>query len=64
MASRIDDWLAAATADAEKRGLPELRPLLEGLALATTALRAADVELEASERQRAGEPHTPPEGWS
>jgi hypothetical protein len=64
MATRIDDWLAAATADAEKRGLPELKPLLEGLARATTALRAADAELEASERQRASESHTPPEGRS
>lgn len=35
-------WLASACADAEKRGLPELRPLLEGLARATDALRNAD----------------------
>jgi hypothetical protein len=38
----VDRWLAAAIADAERRGLPELKPLLEGLAAATTALRAAD----------------------
>jgi hypothetical protein len=38
----ISDWLAAATADAEKRGLPELIPMLEGLAQATERLRAAD----------------------
>lgn len=59
MTDRIDDWLAAATADAERRGLPELRPLLEGLARATAALRAADAELEASDRTRAREPRTP-----
>jgi hypothetical protein len=38
----IDAWLQAAIADAEKRGLPELKPLLEALARATQALRAAD----------------------
>lgn len=37
----VDRWLTAAIADAERRGLPELKPLLEGLAVATTALRAA-----------------------
>ena len=38
----IDSWLQAAIADAERRGLPELKPLLEALARATQALRAAD----------------------
>jgi hypothetical protein len=38
----VDRWLRAAVEDAERRGLPELKPLLEGLAQATTALRAAD----------------------
>ena len=38
----IGDWLAAAKADAEERGLPELIPMLEGLAQATERLRAAD----------------------
>jgi hypothetical protein len=38
----IDAWLQSAVADAERRGLPELKPLLEGLAKSTTALRAAD----------------------
>jgi len=38
---RIDAWLRTAIADAEERGLPELRPLLDDLALATGALRAA-----------------------
>ena len=38
----IAEWLAAAKADAEKRGLPELIPMLDGLAKATERLRAAD----------------------
>ena len=38
----IESWLEAATRDAEARGLPELKPLLEALAEATRALRAAD----------------------
>jgi hypothetical protein len=37
-------WLARATADAEARGLPELKPLLETLARSTQALRDADGE--------------------
>jgi len=38
----IESWLQAALADAEKRGLPELKPLLEGLARSTRTLRDAD----------------------
>jgi protein-L-isoaspartate O-methyltransferase len=38
----IAEWLATAKADAEKRGLSELIPMLEGLAQATERLRAAD----------------------
>jgi len=41
-ATAIARWLAAAEADADERGLPELKPLLQGLAVSTTALRAAD----------------------
>ena len=37
----LEDWLKAAIADAERRGLPELKPLLEGLAQATELLRSA-----------------------
>ena len=44
----IDAWLQAAIADAEKRGIPELKPLLEGLARATRALRDADFNDDAS----------------
>ena len=37
----IEEWLKAAVADAERRGLPELKPLLEGLAHAMQLLRSA-----------------------
>ena len=42
-------WLAAAEADVERRGMPELKPLLQGLAAATTALRGADWNERADE---------------
>ena len=38
----IDAWLQSASADAERQGLPELKPLLEALARALGALRAGD----------------------
>jgi hypothetical protein len=44
----VTAWLEDAIADAERRGLPELRPLLESLAQATGALRAADWNEDAS----------------
>ena len=44
----IESWLQAAVADAERRGLPELKPILETLARATKALRAADFNDDAS----------------
>ncbi|HXR43638.1 MAG TPA: hypothetical protein VN759_02445 [Pseudolysinimonas sp.] len=37
-----DDWLESATADAGRRGLPDLRAALEGLARAAGLLRAAE----------------------
>ena len=46
----IADWLAAACADADKRGLSELKPMLEALARSTTALRLADAGAEAEAR--------------
>jgi hypothetical protein len=42
MRMTVAEWLAGARADAEKRGLPELIPALEGLAKATEQLRRAD----------------------
>ena len=44
----IDAWLQAAIADAETRGVPQLKPLLEALARSTQALRAADFNDDAS----------------
>lgn len=38
----IEVWLQAALADAERRGLPELKPLLEAIARAARTLRDAD----------------------
>ena len=38
----IKVWLENAVQDAERRGLVALRPLLEGLARATSALRTAE----------------------
>ena len=48
----VEAWLAAAIADAERRGLPELKPLLETLARSTAALRRA--ESGRAGRRRAG----------
>jgi hypothetical protein len=44
----IDQWLQSALADADRRGLPALKPILEALAKATKALRAADFNDNAS----------------
>jgi hypothetical protein len=41
----VEAWLAAAVADAERRGLAPLKGLLETLARSTAALRAADAAL-------------------
>ena len=38
----LEYWLQAAIADAERRGLPDLKPILEALARATQTLRSAD----------------------
>ena len=38
----IDVWLKAACADADRRGLADLKPLLENLARSMAALRDAD----------------------
>jgi hypothetical protein len=54
----IESWLQAAIADAEQRGLPALTPLLETLARATRALRAADFNDNAAVGSR------PPAGGS
>ena len=38
----VEEWLRFALGDAERRGLPELKPLLEHLARAIGTLRGAD----------------------
>jgi hypothetical protein len=48
----VSNWFARASADAEARGLPQLKPLLETLARSTQALRDADAEF--------GHPAVPP----
>ncbi|HEX6972776.1 MAG TPA: hypothetical protein VF147_00160 [Vicinamibacterales bacterium] len=47
----VDAWLKAAIDDAERRGLAELKPLLETLARSTRALREADATLAPAERR-------------
>jgi hypothetical protein len=37
----LESWLASAIADAQKRGLPELKAMLEALAKSTAILRQA-----------------------
>jgi hypothetical protein len=44
----IKTWLDHAVQDAERRGLPTLRPLLEALARSTSALRSADWNFDAT----------------
>ena len=39
----IESWLQSAIADAERRGLPELKDMLEALARATKTLRESSV---------------------
>ena len=41
MDATLQAWLEEAVADAARRGLPELEPLLRSLARSTAALRAA-----------------------
>jgi hypothetical protein len=44
----IKSWLDMAMQDADRRGLPELKPLLEALAKATSSLRSAEWNDDAS----------------
>ena len=63
----IDSWLASAAADADRRGLPALKPLLETLARSTTALRLAhaaiaDAEIPAGSGSTSHEDASPQDG--
>ena len=57
----IDDWLAVACADADRRGLADSKPLLVTLADATRALREAgwDAATRQQAQERAPEPRAP-----
>jgi hypothetical protein len=62
---RIEDWLASACADADRRGLADLKPLLESLADATRALRGADWDdagRRAASQAPQAAPEAPPDG--
>ena len=52
----LETWLERSQADAERRGLPALAPMLEGLARATATLRAAawNLDLAGTVRPEAG----------
>ena len=56
----LDSWLAAAIADARRRGLPELEPLLKSLAEMTRTLRAAESDRVPDERAVHAEPPSRP----
>ncbi len=43
-------WLEQASQDADRRGLPDLKPLLESLARATQSLRMAEWNADATGR--------------
>ena len=43
----IEEWLLAASADADRRRLAQLKPLLETLARSTERLRQADRDASA-----------------
>lgn len=59
----IAEWLAIASADAERRGMPALVPALEGLAKATERLRAADWNDDADRQTpRTDATEAPPQG--
>jgi hypothetical protein len=58
MAAPVEGWLTSALLDADRRGLPALKPLLEGLARSTASLRAAAVE-DAKETDARARPEPP-----
>jgi hypothetical protein len=51
----VKDWLEGALRDAERRGLPHMRPLLEALARAAQTLRSADWNDDAAARNETAE---------
>lgn len=57
----IKSWLETVTQDAERRGLPALKPLLETLARTTATLRTADWNFDASGEFDTAVPALPPD---
>jgi hypothetical protein len=55
----LDSWLTAAIADARRRGLPELAPLLETMARSTAALRKADEDARREDEAATAPPKDP-----
>jgi hypothetical protein len=53
---KIDTWLEWSLADAERRGLPALKPHLEALAQAIVTLRSADFNGRADGQDREDAP--------
>jgi hypothetical protein len=51
----VETWLKMACEDAERQGLPELKPLLETLARSMRHLREADAELRAPDEESGGQ---------
>ncbi len=50
----VEQWLELAQTDADRRGLPALKPLLETLARMTKTLRDADFNERADAARPAG----------
>ena len=57
-----EDWLESARTDAERRGLPDLRAALEGLARTAGVLRQADWNDDASGAAAVAASAPPPAG--
>ena len=57
-----EDWRDSACADAENRGLPDLRAMLDALARTAAALRKADWNDDASGAQETPADPRPPAG--
>jgi hypothetical protein len=56
---RVAAWLRDASADAERRGLSELTPLLETLARSTVSLREAEHRVAGSAPRYRSQPSKP-----
>ena len=57
-----EDWLESARTDAEQRGLPDLRAMLDALARTAAVLRGADWNDDASGASEPAPEAPPPAG--